>query len=512
MAERWLEWQVSGPALKSFEVIYPNQMPVLAVDYTDNVDTRWEGLACLGPENTGVVCSTYDGATSPANANGCAPSDDMNATFFLYVIRGRPVAKIQVSDMTLVGYGAGSPLVLTEAGTSIVKTRTSAGTQEIAFGMAATAYHVITAVAAAGTADTASANDSSEIMRVLAMAAEGVAVGGNGQTWKRNFLTGTVTMDAPNWVELTTLAGETTTPTGFVFDDGAYILGTSNGPYLINARTLKPEPLIPEMPNDPVNCAQMTTWYPSEAGVLIPTRKGLRNLAGGGGRSIGVETYRGNTSPVQGRVTGLAGADDWLFVNWYNPVTGETYVCAARPREPGAWHGEPFSWYPLMTFINTSSDFLYWLGTANGVRTNPTLVGGSGSNIFWSVFGRTSRDIDDSNYRFNTGGGTLYLTEARFPPGQYAVVKEVVLESDDCAAARTLTVTMNSVTRLGEAVATQVGAAINADGFQRLRAWDTIQGHRLKPQIAFASNVNTASPQIRGTLRVLVDVREYGDE
>ena len=64
-------------------------------------------------------------------------------------------------------------------------------------------------------------------------------------------------------------------------------------------------------------------------------------------------TSTGNTSPVQGRLTGVAGSDRWLFAAFYDDIATNTYLCAGRPRRPGEPHSNPVSWFTLAKFSAT---------------------------------------------------------------------------------------------------------------------------------------------------------------
>ena len=166
-------------------------------------------------------------------------------------------------------------------------------------------------------------------------------------------------------------------------------------------------------------------------------------------------------------------------------------------------HPYEFSPHVIATFSAVQSRVLAYVGTINGLRTNHTLVGGHGSNMFWTTIGRTVREIDDTNYRY-AASGTTYLTELRRKPEVIKDIEAVEFESASATVNRTITAGIS----IDGATAVTL-TAVNSNGFQRQIAVSggapltTLQGgHRIKPQIAYVTNVNTAAPQVVGTLRV----------
>jgi len=150
------------------------------------------------------------------------------------------------------------------------------------------------------------------------------------------------------------------------------------------------------------------------------------------------------------------------------------------------------------------------IDTANGVRTNPTLIGGHGANMYWLTQGRLPREPDDSNYRFATSG-TLYLTELRRMPEWDKEVEYVELETAACSSTQTVTVSLSVDGRTAVAL-----PAITTNGYQRIPVpAGHFRGTRIKPQVAFATGASTASPKIEGNLRLIMrayDKRVDGQE
>jgi len=498
------EWQCHGPALLSREDIGTG-IGFLGCNYTDSVDTRWAPQTMLGPLKNQIDCSAAGGTT--LEANGACLSHGMNATIFLYVIRGTKWAKIKVSDMSLVSDGTESALA--EAARSILYTKNAGGTEEISIGMDNTAYRVITAVGA-GATDTDAANDESAICRILGVGDSGEVVprvfglgrtGGAGTAQVRvseNWLSSAVTMKSPSWLTAADIGSSELTFTGFALDLDYPVIGTSQGPYYVDSKFNNFRALMPEIGQNINNCHEMRqiSWL----GLVVPLALGARRqygLQSEGG--IGPERYLANTSPVQGRLTGIAGSQLWGYFNVYNPTTDDTYLCAVQPRQIDDWHTQILSYYPILTLTNTSSNFLLDIDTASGARVNPTLVGGEDSDVFYITRGGIPREPDDSNYRFNTAGGTWYGTEMRRFPWDDKEVEYVEFESADCSTTETLTVSLSV-----DGAAAVALPPVSTDGYQRIKVPEgQFRGTRIAPQVAFATGASTTSPKIDGNLRLV---------
>lgn len=521
------EWRVDGHDLNSLEQIPLGQSAgYLARDYGSSTDGRFL-CDTLGPLLNTITLSTYDLAWSPSipstptfipsvnlipgGAPGATASDALGMavqfgigpTPYAIIIRGSQPAKVDLTDMTVKRSGE----LLPEAATSIVATRTAANVREISVGMGVTPYRVLTALAAPPNSDTWTTNSQSQVARTFGIAPDRI-VGLNGVTQQvlGNVMTGSVTMAAPNWATVATLnAFEVLQFNGFAVDGSLWIIGTSNGPYVLDSDTREFTPLIDEIDNNNLN-GYLATWFPAPVGVLILLSDGLRQQRAGNGASVGPEMFKGNTSPVQGRPGAAAGSTHWLYTTEYNPITGDTYLLAWQPRAEGDQHDNVLTPYTIGKLTAMQSRFLDYIGTVNGVRTNPTLMGGAGSNAFWMTVGRTAREIDDANYRY-APSGTTYLTELRRRPGVLVDLEAIELETQHCSVSRTVTVS-TLVTYPNGTTATIAFPTITTNGFHRLLASDagvpvtTLEGLiRNKPQIAYATDDSTQAPQTIGTFR-----------
>ena len=510
---REAEWVVWGPNFASFE----DDSGYLGIDHCDDTDSRWDGACYLAPARTAVSLVTSTAGT-PANTNCSAVILGPSATLYLYLGRGTKPAKVKVSDMTVASEGGAAP-VLAERITSMVQSRNAAGTEEISMGMLATAYQVITVVATPSAADTYSANNEAIINQIMYNPKQDSRIFGmTGQVLRGNILTGTVGMDASAWNTVATIAGQTITPTSIAVDGNLVVLGTSDGPYILDADRGVFFPLMPELDAHANTAKAMTVW-PGK-GTLIPLQTGLVIQHNADVLSIGVERFEANTSVVQGIPVALAvtGTNAFAMVV-YNPVTTRYWLIEGRPRKGGEWHAEPFSYHVIGNLGTANAvEHMTWVGTGDGARTQPALVIGQGSNMLYINYGRTTRHPDDTGYTYATSG-TLYLTEMRRDP---SLLKDIIgweFFSAGCSGSNTLAASFS----LDGAAASVFGtSATTSNGFQRVLAVSggaptgTGSGHRIKPQIAFVSGSAASSPRIEGKFKLvykerplMIDVLEF---
>lgn len=516
---QYADWRLDGSQLHSYEDISGGE-GYLGIDYTDGTDSRWADIHCLGPEiKHDYDLTTYDGANAPVNANGCALVTVSGITY-IYVIRGKVPAKLRASTMALINGG----VTLSEAATSVIATRAANGNIQVSFGMDATAYHVITAVGA--TTDTASANNSTVKRRILAIAPDrviGAGGTGNVQTVSGNILAGSVDMDACTWGDVATIDGPQLTITGLAVDGNQWVIGTNRGPYLLDSQSGHFFPMIAELGASPdlANCVNMRPW--SFLGVIIPLRTGTRWHRGETGRSFGLRTFKRNTSPVQGYTTAVAVDEHRIWTAEYNEIDDLTYIVQWEPPAEGDGYSDRELIPQVIAKLAAGVEchFLEYVGTLDGERTNPLLIGGYDTSIFSTIIGRTAREIDDSNYRFATSG-TTYLTELRRYPHMIKDLEAVEFEAASTSTTETITVGFQidgaTAQNLAGHSTDDNGDIINGpvvtDGARRLVFLDDsgkpltwANGRRIKPQIALASGANTTSPQLQGIFRLYYRLR-----
>lgn len=525
------EWAVDGHDFNATEQIGPGQEAgYLGRDYGNGTDGRWQGVDTLGPLLNALTLTTYDLAWNPSVPSsgtfvpgvnlipGGAPASSGAAGYatgmawdygpsgvpYGYIIRGQQLlAKVNLSTMTLV---AQNELPI-EAPTSILATRAANAAREISTGFEASAYRVLTAIAVPPNSDTWVTNSAGQKARILGVAPDRI-VAEDQSTLQvlGNVMTGAVTMAAPSWSTVSTLnAFERLRFNGFNLEGSLWVIGTSNGPYVLDFDTREFTPLIDEIDNDDRN-GRLAHWSYGGIGTIVLLRDGSYSL--GSAASIGPEIFENNQSIVQGRPGAFGGSTHWLYATYYNATEGDAYLLAGRPREAGDHHGHPISWHTIGV-IAQEALFLSVLGTLNGTRTNPTVILGNGPDAVWFTVGLTAREIDDTGYRY-AAAGTTYLTEMRRARGTLNDVEAVEFEVGGTASAgKTVTVSLSL-----DGGSYQSFTALTSTGFKRqlavssgipdsaMQSW-----HRIKPKIAYATDSSSAAPQVKGTLRLFYRAR-----
>lgn len=533
------EWHVDGPDLTSFEqILFGADSGYLGRDYGINTDGRFEGTDTLGPLINTVTLTTYDNSYSGLKfgtataklgstfrfGNAPAATQAQGAVRYgpvLYIIRQNHIAKVRISTMALERTG----VTLDDPATSIIRStaRAPISPDEVAVGMNASPYVVLQGAATHPNSDTWVVNDDEVSQRVFGIAPDRV-VGLFGQTVQGNILTGANTMASPNWNTIATLTNRDIQFNSFAMDGNLWVLGTSNGPYMLDSETGEFFPVIDEIDNDLFHTSQMTTWFP--IGVVIPLRDGLRQQKNRRGESFGPEVFDWNQSPIQGHTHGVAGTTRWLYTTVHNDIDSSTWLVAW-----GSFHaGDPVRQQHLLaphviarlSSTDVDSQFLHYIGRADGLRTRETLVGGLGPNMFWMTIGLTAREIDDTSYAF-AASGTTHLTELRRHPWLWKDIEYFEFESADCTTTETMTAGVSvdgktAVTLTGDLIdfdGSSTNGVVKTDGMQRIHAIlddgsprRDFSGYRLKPQMAYARGTTTTlAPKLIGTLRVHYRVR-----
>jgi hypothetical protein len=489
-------WQVWGPGLASFE----DESGYLGTSYCSNADTRWKGMLTLAPGSSLIDCGLAGGTA--ANVNGFETSGGMNATVYLYAIRGTKWAKIKLSDLTLTSDGT-EGTVLAERATSIGRFRSADGTEVIVIGMPLTAYRSITTVSGTGS-DTDSDGNQGHIYRIIAEGPSssavgtmiGLGVGASGTIENKvaqNVLSGAVTADASNWQTNTTFAGQRLTFTGFALDDGVPLVGTSAGVYYLDEKARSFRLLMPELPADDDHCKNMGVWSKAGPAVILPLNRELRALRGLQGGSIGPERFEGNLSPVQGRCSAWGATERWGYFAFKNDISGQTWVCAARPRQNGDWHQEPFSWYPLFNTGALAVEAIKSIGTAGG-RTLPLIAIGYGDDVLTINEGRLPRFTEDTSYTY-AESGTWFGTQMRRMASKKKRLVEARVRADGITTTETVTLNMAIDDLTAEQVGSKVASGTKYE-WQRL-THPGMAGHYFQPQIALArGSTQTLTPKV----------------
>ena len=526
-ALQYVEWVLDGHDLNSFEVIPPGgEGGYLGRDYGVNTDGRWLGLDTLGPLVNTIPLGDNDMAATTAilgqtplgttfllgpretleDSTGMSVIAASGGTFG-YIIRGSRPAKVDLSTMTLVDAG----VVFDTPATDIITTFPADVTvrSEVSIALGSQPYQVLQepGVGTPPAVDAWAPNLDDQLADVFGAAPDRtVAFAGN--VLSGNIQTGTVTMLAPNWQTVTTITTQKVRGTGFALDGNLWVPMTTDGPYMLEEATGIFFPLMPELDLNDANGRNAQAIF--GVGVVIPLELSLRWQRYGSGESFGPETYPANTSPLQGTATGLAGSPREMFTTIRNPSTLDTYLVVWKPQETGHDRGTGLTPFIIARFTGIDSRFLSWIGTVDGLRTNPTLMGGYDSNAFWITCGRTSRWIDDSNYRYASSGST-YLTEMRRMRNVIIDIEFAELEvAGTMGASQTVAVYLS----MDGGSYTQIGATQTSTGFKRLIAssagvpQSAFQSkHRVKPRIDYATNSSSASPQAISPLRLYYRTR-----
>ena len=192
---------------------------------------------------------------------------------------------------------------------------------------------------------------------------------------------------------------------------------------------------------------------------------------------------------TNGTITAIAGDERWLYLAVKN-AAGNTYV----------WKGNPYTteWHTWTYLGANDCNAMLVAGPGTVHDDNPALVIGYGTAASYYILTRPGmRPEDDSNYRFDTGGGTLYhswtaggaaafpklLAAGRLVVENASAAKACVLKYEiDADGTETTLVTATSGGEASEDITTEVA-------FNRIRAIVTM-----------ASSDNTDSPVIIGAV------------
>lgn len=446
------------------------------------VDTRYDDL-CLAPLLTAVDLSGSDAAGggsagTASTVEAAAFTGGINATEKILWARGTKLGATRCDTRASIfdgtAEGAGAPYA--ENVTSLLYTKSAGGTHEVAVCFDNTVYRVITAVPNTG-GYTASANNESHKYRIMGVAGSEVAATvvaglGRGSGTPQNIvasntLSGSTTMDASAWQTRATL-GDEVVFTGFAMDGRFWAPHTNGGYYFLDSDGQRFRQQQEELPYDPNNRQGFgaQTFSYLGPGVLSPTIRGLRLIQGGSSRSVGVDLFPGNTTPVNGRYGHAGGSEKWIYMPIYNTVTGNSYICAMRPRQPGDQHSQPFSWYVLYELSSLESRICLSAGFKGNV-TSPTIWVGRGTNVGWFIEPLTQRPWDDSNMTFATSG-TLYGTLRVAPPGKAFKPEYITLEVAGCTSANYWAVDLVLTDVRGVEQTVRCGGPVTSNGVKRL--------------------------------------------
>lgn len=421
----------------------------LGTAYANQIDTRYDDL-CMTPLLTAVDLSGSDAAGggsvgTAATVRAAAFTHGINSPEKLLFARGTKLGAIRLDTRVSLfdGTAAGAGAPYGENVTHLEYTKNAAGTEEVSVCFDNTIYQVITDVPETG-GYTASANNESHKYTIMGMAGSDAAASvicglgrGSGTPQNKvasNTLSGTTTMDGSSWQTRATL-GDDLVFTGFAMDGRFWAPHTNAGYYFLDGDGQRYRQQQDELPTDPNNNqgfgAQAFSFL--GPGVLSPTIRGLRLIQVGSSRSVGVDLYPTNNTPVNGRYGHAGGSEKWIYMPIYNTLTTNSYICAVRPRQPGDQHSQELSWYVLYELAAKESKLCVSAGFKGSV-TSPTIYLGRGSDASWFLEPLTKNPWDDSNISFSTSG-TLYGTQQIAPPGKAFDLEKVTLETAACTTA-----------------------------------------------------------------------------
>ncbi len=239
-----------------------------------------------------------------------------------------------------------------------------------------------------------------------------------------------------NWSAAYTIGDQTHQITMLLPWGELLVIGKTDGPYALDASGYG-IPLAPELGVSPysLNCFGMSVWH----GVLfVPHRRGLFVVSnrGDGGFLIQRATPAANdyASDAIGRVTAMAGDDAWLYFGLLNPISGSSFIVAAR--ESRQDEEGPMIYHPI-------------IAETTNVTVNAMIVSG----IFQYLFYGANQDIryvvlprGQSNPRYDPNceyGAQATLRLSRYDggsPGTLKTFRGIVLEADGLGAASTIDV------------------------------------------------------------------------
>lgn len=499
-------WNLAGPMYRPATYDPGN----LGLDYTDGVDARfpYPGLVC-GPKRTDLDLSTAGGTAANTRAGVMMQRSSGGSEWFLYVLRGTRVTKVQVpSANAALSLASTQPTSsgtgdLSARGISAVSTKAPSGSAILSVGMDGTnAYHNLTTVAAENAADTWSAvNESSATWRILALDQD-IMYGLGGQTINRNFLTSSVTADASAWKELAVFAHPNVKPTGFAISRDLLLWGTNIGLLLFNSRRNTFQPAFGLLPASDDNCRAMR--YVPWLGVLVPLVSQLRLQDGEYGETVGPEAY-GAPNVIQGTCMGLGYNARWAFMAYRNPANSTTYILAARPRHPGDWHGNPVSYYCIDSFSN-ASEWVDVLEDPGSIRTNQVLMVGNADDLGYYRIGLGENwTKDTTNYLYQDATNqTAYGNELHFDRPMN--IERIVFEGANLASGRTLDAQVGYSTETGQEVTKSV-VKQNRSGWYALDLPADVRMqkvHSFKPVVTLRTDTTASSPQLKHGRFVIV--------
>ena len=214
---------------------------------------------------------------------------------------------------------------------------------------------------------------------------------------------------------------------------------------------------------------------------------------------------QGFEGPPDGYPTAVKAFKDSLWVAYLNP-DGDSYLFRGTFGPQTAATGRP-EWF---NFRKLSSVQCRAIGST-AARSRPTIAWGEDEDIAYADLSFRGREIADSSYLFDTGGGQWFGTTLMMPIGVRGNVRWAKLFTENCVDATDTWQVHVDVDDADSYIA--IGSAITANGAQTVRPVSggaplaTVAFTSLKPRLTQVAASETAPPQIRGELAIGIDAR-----
>jgi len=266
----------------------------------------------------------------------------------------------------------------------------------------------------------------------------------------------------------------------------------------------KPVPILRTLRGhrDTLNCAHFAELW---GWLFITTDFGLYAWNGATTvNPVGPENIKGFEGPIDGASIYVYAWREALLACFLG-TDGNTYLMWGLFGPDTAATGKP-DWYTFRRFSSTEAHCIF----STNLRTNPTILVGEGtSTLSHYTMGRRGRDIADSNYRFDTGGGEWYGSTSRRDPTMRKNLRYAKFITENGSAARTIQLAVS----VDGASYVNVGSATTTSGIQTVRPTSggaplsTVNGFTLKPRMTLVNNSTTTPTQVRGYLDLVYDER-----
>lgn len=239
-----------------------------------------------------------------------------------------------------------------------------------------------------------------------------------------------------NWSGLNKIGDETSEITSLAALHSLVFVGKEDGLHGLDSSWISP-PLTPEMRSyrSAYNCEDMIAWHGQ---VWVPHLRGLLAYTDMGDsgfslRSVGPGRNVSDDNPVRGRVTALAGDDNWLYASVYNGT--DSYILAGKPIESDGMG--MMVWHPIVHLADTFCNALH----ISGLWSSPRLFFGMDQNVGYIVLPRNSDNpLQDDNCRYATGGTIYYSAHSWNAPNTTKLWKSIEIQADNLSLMQYITV------------------------------------------------------------------------